>query len=231
MDHSILTQLSQATANYQMPTVAAELLKSNPPLILSGITAAGKSTIAGYILEAGKHRWVITHTTRAMRPSEQPGREYYFVSQSEMLQMLQVQAFIEVKMVHGDTAYGTSIQAYKYALDSGKQPLMDIDVQGTSEIARRVHDLRALFILPPSLEVWLERLGRRGAMSHVERSRRFASATAEIQAALDSHNYILITNHEAHAAAAQIINGQFPAHEQHDSRVLAQQLIGGIRQL
>jgi guanylate kinase len=149
-----------------------------------------------------------------------------------MLELIQNQAFIEVKAVHGETCYGTSIAAVESVLKTGMHPVMEIEVQGVLELIEAVPNLRPLFILPPSYDVWMERLGTRGFISDGERERRLRSASMEIQTALDHPAFLLIANHEVEMTAAEIMKGIDPGFQsQAELRKLAEDLLETIRNI
>lgn len=231
-----LTQLHGAVASYAMPDNAKLIIGSGEVTVLCGVTAAGKNTIADYLVAHGPYAHVVSHTTRLPRENhgilEQNGKEYWFVDPAQMLTMVQQKAFIEVKAVHGETCYGTSIAAVDNVLKQGKHPVMEIEVQGVLELIEAVPKLRPLFILPPSYDVWMERLGTRGFISDGERERRLRSASMEIQTALDHPAFLLIANHEVEMTAAEIMKGVDPGFQsQAELRKLAEDLLDTIRNI
>lgn len=235
-ERKILTDLHAAVASYRMPPHARELIGSGEVTLLCGVTAAGKNTISNYLVNHGNYAHVISHTTRRPRENhgilEQSGVEYWFVSPAEMLELVKNEAFIEVKAIHGETCYGTSVKAVDSVIQAGKHPVMEVDVQGALELTEAVPGLRPLFILPPSYDVWMERLGTRGFISDGEKERRLRSASMEIQAALDHPAFILTVNHEVELTAAEIMRGlDTSAQAQAEHRKLAEDLLETIRNI
>lgn len=224
-----LTALKAKIINYSMSDAAAELLEVNPPLVLVAPTGVGKDAIAKEIQAISNFRRVITHTTRRMRQGEVNGRDYWFVNEPEVLALVDKQAFIEVNLVHGDTVYGSSLIAYRQAIESGHKPLMIIDVQGVQHVSRRTKKLEAVFILPPNFEEWMKRLDLRGAMSYTEKVRRLKSAKAELEEALNNHHFRLVVNRDLGTATKEILQGALNSLEQRQNRDLAQSLIDHIR--
>jgi guanylate kinase len=232
----ILTSLHASVASYSMPEDAKALIASGEVTLLCGVTASGKNTIANYLVSHGNYQHVVSHTTRLPRENhgvlEQDGSEYWFVTPEQMLDLVQKQAFIEVKAIHGDTCYGTSIEAVKVVVEAGNHPVMEIDVQGALELTEAVPTLRPLFILPPSYDVWMERLGSRGFISDGEKMRRLRSASMEIETALDHPAFLLTVNHEVELTAAEIINGiDLSSGTQAAYRQLAKDLLESIRSI
>lgn len=228
MQTTVHHKLLDAVRDYKMPTAAAELLTGHESLILGGVTAAGKDTILEYIVSTTQWRHVVTHTTRKPRAGEQNGQNYWFVSQEDMLKLLETQAMIETKAVHGTTVYGTSIAAYQAVIDQGHKPLLRIDIQGILELTNQLPGLKAAFILPPSFEVWMERLENRGRMSHIEKIQRLRSAQMELKEALNSRHFMFVVNREFKVTADEILRGVSDGLTQHRNRELAEQLIDHV---
>lgn len=233
-DQAIITKLHGAVATYKMPENAKSLALSSNLLLLCGITASGKNTIVTYLIEHDNFETVVSHTTRQPRVNhgelEQNGREYWFVNAAEMLTLVEAHAFLEVKAIHGETCYGTSISSLQKAVSDGKRPVMEIDVQGALELTQAIPHLRPVFILPPSYEVWMERLGTRGGISDGDKMRRLRSASMEIQTALDHPAFQMVINHEVHFTAGELMRGISPdSSVQQDARALAQELLQYVR--
>ena len=149
------------------------------------VTAAGKGTLSDKLIEHGEFKSVISHTTRKPRANhgvlEQNGMEYWFVSEEQMLEMINNQELLEIKDIHSGTYYGKSVIELKKIVDTGKRPIFDIDVKGAIEFMKVVPGLKPIFLLPPSYDIWMERLGTRGSMTDIERTKRLVSARQEIQ--------------------------------------------------
>jgi len=212
-----------------MPQAAAELLTAHPPLLVAGTTASGKDAVENFIQGISDWRHVVTHTTRQIRPGEVNGSDYWFVSEAEMLNLAEGQAFIEIKLIHDRQISGTSIQAYNAVLAAGRKPMLRIDIQGVRDLRTRVPGLRPYFILPPSFDVWMERLDKRGHMSHVERVQRLHSARLELETAIEDEHFILLINDEIARVAQEIVDGVTDIPSQQRNRQLARQLIDHIK--
>jgi guanylate kinase len=216
---------------YQMPQAAIDLLSANPPIIIAGTSGAGKDTIAPVIIANGEGIKVVTHTTRQIRPGEENGKDYWFVSDQQMLELVNSQAMIEVKIFPkgSQTTYGISIEAYEKAVASGRKPMLIIDVRGIEEIMGYVASLKATFILPPSFEEWMERLDQRGHMSHVERLRRLHSAGDELETVVNNPHFILVVNREVNQAVHDVLDSRANELIQGQNRELARELIAHVK--
>jgi len=190
-----------------MPQPAVKLLESAKPLILCGVTAAGKDATSQYLSERSNFERVVTHTTRRPRPGEVTGRDYWFVGESDMEALIEQAAFIEVQVLNGDRVYGTSLAALELAASRGQKPLMIIDIHGAAKIAKVLPQIQPLFMIPPSSDVWMQRLGGRANMSDGEHDRRLHSAREELEFVLDNPAFVLIINQDLEQSAREIIRG------------------------
>ncbi|HEX4774222.1 MAG TPA: hypothetical protein VH234_01775 [Candidatus Saccharimonadales bacterium] len=221
-------ELFEAVRNYKMPPPAVKLLKQSPPLIISAVTAGGKTTTGNRIVKKSDYRHVVTHTTRTIRPGEANGVNYWFVNQAEMLELIKQGVFIEVQPVHGDTIYGTSLESYQSVIKTGHKPLLIMDVQGIQEIISNIPQTQAFFMLPPSYETWMDRLQARGNMNPLEKARRLQSAKKEIETVLADSHFVLVINYDIERTADEILQGPSMA-DQRASREIAQRLVDRIK--
>ncbi len=150
-------------------------------LILSSPSGAGKTTMADRLLKKdGEITLSVSATTRARRPGEVHGRDYYFVSDEEFTRMRQAGEFLECANVFGNS-YGTPRAMVEETLSQGRDVLFDIDWQGAQqldEVAR--DDVVKVFILPPSRDELERRLRKRAQDPEEVVQRRMAKADAEM---------------------------------------------------
>jgi len=166
----------------------------NPfPIILSSPSGAGKTTIAKALLETRPDvGYSISCTTRAPRPGEVEGKDYYFVSRTEFVRRIEDGAFAESAEVHGNL-YGTLKAEIERVLGAGRHVMMDIDIQGAARLRRAFPSVVTIFILPPSGEVMLDRLRKRKTESKEAIVRRLESALQELQA-VDEYEYVVVND-------------------------------------
>ena len=202
--------LEQMINDYHAPMEARELIEATRIVLLVGISGAGKDTVKMKLLESGNFMDIISHTTRAPRNNnghdEQDGIDYHFITEDEAQLMLEKQAFIEAKYVHG-TIYGTSIESLKTVHDAGKIAVTDIDVQGVGEYRAVSQEVTALFLVPPDYPKWRERLMARYATRELfegEWPKRRASAIKELTHALEVPYYHFIINDDLERAVRVI---------------------------
>jgi guanylate kinase len=163
------------------------------PIILSAPSGGGKTTIAKTLL--GRRQdlgYSVSCTTRAPRPTEVPGRDYYFISRAEFLAKREEGAFAESAVVHGNL-YGTLRSEVERVLAAGTHVVMDIDVQGAVQFMRAFPHSVTIFILPPSAEVLLERLRARKTESAAQLAARLQSALQELQQVAE-YEYIVVND-------------------------------------
>ena len=220
----IRQQLLEEVKKYTMPVAAAAFLAENPPLIICSVTASGKNTVANHIIATTDYRETVSHTTRPPRAGETNGQHYWFVDEAKMLELVRSKGFVEIKTIHGETVYGTSVDAYKLVPKDGHKPLLVIDVQGVEEISRGLPELKPYFLLPPSYEEWMNRLHSRGVITEEDKANRIVSAKREITTVLKNPAYILVVNDQIETTANKILSGQTDKAEQTKNRHLARNL-------
>jgi guanylate kinase len=121
----------------------------------------------------------VSHTTRDMRPGEQDGVSYHFVTPAAFEEMLNRGAFLEHAQVF-ENYYGTSQEWVEGQLNAGLDVILEIDWQGAQQIARQRPDSVSVFILPPSRDALYQRLTNRGQDGEDVIQRRMSQAVDEI---------------------------------------------------
>jgi guanylate kinase len=240
-----MPELSELVDTYTAPAEARELVESNPPALLVGITGAGKDTTKQELLKSDDFSEIVSHTTRLPRLNngrlERDGVDYHFVSRDFMYNMARWHKFVEVKRVHKDAAnggeiYGTSIAELAKARSLGKIAVTDLDVQGVREYKELSDKTVALFILPPDYDTWRDRLSARyddSAAFDAEWAARSRTAIAELEEALSLPYYHFIINQDiGHTAlvASQIAHrGDIFKRGDDEARLRARDLLDSIR--
>src|SRR5438094_5059028 len=158
-------------------TASAPLL-----LIVSGPSGSGKSTLVQKILELPGTMPSVSRTTRPRRTTESSGKCYDFVTEAEFDAMAARGEFLEYARVFGKHAYGTPLKWLDESRRTGRDLVLEIDVQGAAQVKEKLPESVAIFILPPSREELERRLRSRGQDSEEEIARRLAKARDEIAA-------------------------------------------------
>lgn len=172
-------------------------------LVLSAPTGGGKTTIAHrYIERTPGAAFSVSHTTREPRPGERDGVDYHFVARESFEAMRERGEFAEWAPVHGHL-YGTHQGQIEGAIRKGRDIVLDIDVQGGLQIKAAFPGALLVFILPPSLQVMLERVSRRGGERGFDLARRLRTALQELEKSED-YDYIIL-NEDLETAVSQVI--------------------------
>ncbi|MBC7791845.1 MAG: guanylate kinase [Anaerolineae bacterium] len=187
----------------------------NPfPLILSAPSGTGKTTIAKELLRVRSDvGYSVSCTTRPPRDQEEEGRDYYFLERQEFLERRAKDHFAESAEVHGNL-YGTLRREVERVLQSGRHVMMDIDVQGATQFRRSFPSSVLVFVLPPSADVLLQRLRRRGTESRGELAARMISALHELRA-VPEYEYVVVNDRLENAVArvSAVIDAEFVRRE------------------
>ena len=171
-------------------------------IVVSSPSGGGKGTLIDRVLKTVPGvSYSISYTTRAPRPSEQNGREYFFVSAAQFEAMRGRGELLEWANVYG-YLYGTSRAQVERERAAGHDIILEIDVQGAASIRQLVADEVTVFILPPSFELLHKRLVARGTDSPADLERRLRGAPAEVEQYKDFQYVIL--NDDINRASAQL---------------------------
>jgi len=161
--------------------------------IISAPSGSGKSTLVNDVLKrVPELHFSVSYTTRQPRGSEKDGREYFFVSRDEFEAMIRHDEFLEYAEVFGNY-YGTARRFLREAESRGYDLLLDIDVQGASQVKAKVPGAVTIFVLPPDRDKLEWRLRNRGLDSEEVIRRRLVTASREIEN-YDKYDYILIND-------------------------------------
>ena len=171
-----------------------EIKRRGLMLVLSSPSGAGKTTLSKMLLAAdGNIKLSVSATTRAMRPGEEHGKDYHFITPEDFAAMALKDAFLEHAQVFGNR-YGTPREVVDGALGNGQDVLFDIDWQGTQQLKEKMRDdLVSIFILPPSHAELERRLLNRNLDSSDVVAGRMAKAADEISH-WPEYDYVIVNN-------------------------------------
>ncbi len=172
---------------------------SGKVIIISGPSGAGKSTICREVVRRLEDVHLsVSLTTRPPGPNEQDGRDYWFVSEQEFRDRIERGLLLEYADVFGNL-YGTPKDKVDEALESGRNVILEIDVQGGRQAKAAYPDAVMIFILPPDEKTLADRIGRRGRDSAEVIKKRLEKANAEIAAAKPYYDNMVINEDLEHA--------------------------------
>ena len=162
--------------------------------VISGPSGVGKGTICKKLLERRKElKLSVSVTTRAPRPGEIEGVNYFFRSEEQFQDMIARDEFLEYMCVFGKNHYGTPKAYVAEQRAQGNDVILEIDVNGALNVKKRCPDAVMIFIAPPSMETLKKRLVGRGTETEEAVERRFAEAVKELAAA-GEYDYIVVND-------------------------------------
>jgi guanylate kinase len=179
--------------------MSSDIRRRGLMLVLSSPSGAGKTTLSRRLLQTEPEIVMsVSATTRAPRPNEVQGQDYFFVSQEKFDSMIRAGEFLEHANVFGNM-YGTPRAPVMAALEAGKDVLFDIDWQGTQQLRQQVReDLVSVFVIPPSKAELERRLRIRAQDSEAVVRQRMAKASDELSHWAE-YDYLLMNDDIQHA--------------------------------
>lgn len=172
------------------------------PVVLSAPSGAGKTTIAQALLERRQDvGYSVSCTTRAPRPGEVDGVNYHFLGRAEFDARVSRGEFAEWAEVHGNR-YGTLRSTIAEVLGAGKHVLLAIDVQGARQVVAAFPEAVTIFVVPPSIEVLVERLKARRSESAEALALRLQNARMELREA-ERYQHV-VENDDLASAVARV---------------------------
>ena len=170
-------------------------------LVLSGPSGAGKSTVVSKLMERrGDVCFSVSATTRAPRPGEQDGVNYFFVTRERFEKMVRTGELLEHAEYVGN-CYGTPRAYVEQRLEAGYNVILDIEVQGARQVMEAAPEAVLVFLIPPTLAELERRLRARGTESDEVIRGRLERAKEECRS--DFYRYIVI-NDDADTAAKEL---------------------------
>lgn len=172
-------------------------------IVFSGPSGVGKGTVRQEIFSTPDHKfeYSVSMTTRAQRPGEVDGKDYFFRSREEFEELIRNGQMLEYAEYVGNY-YGTPLTYVNETLDKGIDVFLEIEVQGALQVKKKVPDAVFIFLTPPDLNELQERLVGRGTDSEEVIAQRIERASEEI-ALMSEYDYAIV-NDEVPLAAERV---------------------------
>ena len=173
-------------------------------IVLSGPSGVGKGTVRKALFEMPEQEFVysVSMTTRAPRPGEVDGVDYYFVSREEFERQIAAGNLLEYAEFVGNY-YGTPKDKVEEQLNKGKEVILEIEVNGANQVREKCKDAVFIFLVPPTRRALYDRLKTRGTECEERIKARIEKANKEFRLA-HQYDYIVV-NDEIYNAADRIM--------------------------
>ncbi len=162
-------------------------------IVISGFSGAGKGTLMKKLTaEYDNYALSISMTTRQPREGEVDGREYFFVTKEEFEDRIAQDGMIEYAGYCGNY-YGTPRAYVEQQLESGKDVILEIEIQGAHKVKEKYPQALLLFVMPPSAQELYRRLKGRGTETEEVILKRMTRAVEESEG-IDTYDYIVVND-------------------------------------
>lgn len=187
----------------QLNELSFNVLHPQPLIIvISGTSGIGKDAVLNGLKNCSLPlHFVVTATSRAPRPEEKEGVDYFFISREEFEQRIAEGKFIEYARVYQDYK-GIPRAQVEQALKSGKDVILRLDVQGAATVRKLYPEAVLIFLVPNTTEEWYTRLCNRGTETPESLRVRVETAIREL-AQIDIFDYVVLNAQDRLDAAVQ----------------------------
>ena len=171
----------------------ADLTEKGLLVVVSGFSGAGKGSIMKRILQKyDNYALSISATTRDPRPGEMDGQDYFYKTQKQFEKMIDKDELIEYASYQGNY-YGTPKAYVEKQLNSGKDVILEIEVQGATKVKELLPDTVLIFVTPPNAQELRDRLTKRATESADQIRGRLRRAVVEAEY-MPTYDYILVND-------------------------------------
>lgn len=163
-------------------------------IVISAPSGAGKGTIIKKLLENNsKDRWLsVSATSRKPRTGEKEGVNYYFITEDEFKNKIKEEYFLEYTNYAGNY-YGTPKEYIREKINKGIDVILEIEIEGATNIKKLIPEALFIFIMPPSLKELVKRLKGRGTETNDKIIKRFNAAYREVNE-VTKYNYVVVND-------------------------------------
>jgi len=172
-------------------------------LVISGPSGVGKSSVVDGLLHETGASFSVSATTRAPRPGEVEGEDYFFIGPDEFDRLIADDELLEWAE-YGGNRYGTPRRAVLHRLSAGENVVLDIENLGAHQVKAAYPEAVLVFIVPPSMDELERRLRARGDTSAENVERRLGVAAGQVADAKESFDH-LVVNDELETAISQVV--------------------------
>lgn len=155
-------------------------MKKGLLIVVSGPAGSGKGTVNAKLLETGDFVFSVSATTRAPRPGERDGVNYYYISQEEFRRRIDAGEMLEYTQYCGNY-YGTPLREAETVMESGKNLILEIEVEGAMNVKAKYPDAVLILLLPPDFSTQEARLRGRGTETENKICERLAQTRKEAE--------------------------------------------------
>ena len=167
--------------------------KTGQVIVISSPSGGGKGTVISELLKRNKNLWLsVSTTSRPIRATDIPGTTYNFVSKEEFEKEIEEGYFLEYTNYVGNY-YGTPKGPIKEKLDQGIDVILEIEIEGASNIKKLLPESIFIFIMPPSIKTLVKRLKKRNTDSNDKLLERFHKTYKEINE-VTKYNYVVVND-------------------------------------
>lgn len=167
--------------------------KTGQVIVISAPSGSGKGSVISGLLEKDKNLWLsVSTTSRKPRENDIPGVTYNFVTKEEFEKLIQEGYFLEYTNYVGNY-YGTPKNKILEKINEGIDVILEIEIEGATNIKKLIPEAIFIFIMPPSLKTLVKRLKKRGTDSNDKIIERFHTAYKEINE-VTKYNYVVIND-------------------------------------
>lgn len=192
------SDFSRLLRDYKPSDSVLDLFAKLNGVFLVAPAGSGRNTVINNLIMTDKYFFIVSDTTRPPRLNngkmEEDGVAYWFKTEQQVLSGLERGEYLAPALIHSQQVSGIHLFELKRAIDSDKICITDMDINGYLSVASFQSKMRALFILPPDFDIWMERLKTRGAISEKEFSSRLYSAIDELSTALEFKMPMIVNN-------------------------------------